>query len=172
MVSLMGMPFLLALVQLASQSRAASIYFDAGPRAVRHSAPPSRYGENHRMSKPKQPRAPAPLAWDEGVVLATSTVNLAGLHPRLANWLSNAGKLHLLLFGRSLIVTSGNDGKHARPGPHFSNQAVDLRTRDKTPAEGDLFLLVCVNLGRAHGIGVFDERENPRGPHFHAQVWV
>jgi hypothetical protein len=40
-----------------------------------------------------------------------------------------------LLLQSDTVVTSGNDSHHMKGSRHYSDQALDLRTRDLTPAQ-------------------------------------
>lgn len=62
-------------------------------------------------------------------------------------------------------VKSTTGGTHGRNSAHYSAQAVDIRTRDKTRAEGDVLIATL----RAKGLYVVDERDKPGQPHIHAQ---
>ncbi|MDQ3750425.1 MAG: peptidoglycan-binding protein [Acidobacteriota bacterium] len=69
-------------------------------------------------------------------------------------------------FAESLgfVVTSTTGGTHNRNSKHFLGLAIDVRTRDKTDAQNDLFIRQC----RAIGIIVHDERRKPPGQ----RVWT
>lgn len=63
-------------------------------------------------------------------------------------------------------VKSTTGGKHGRNSAHYPGQAVDIRTKDKTPEEVDTLIATL----RAKGLYVIDERGNKKGgPHVHAQ---
>jgi hypothetical protein len=65
---------------------------------------------------------------------------------------------------RSLVITSGTDGSHMPNSKHYRGEAVDIRTRDWTPAVREQ---VRAALERELGpkFGVLDE-----GDHLHVQV--
>ncbi len=100
----------------------------------------------------------------------TPEVNIRNLDSTLLGILTVAGQIHSWLFNKVLVVTSGNDGNHTTGSAHFHDRAVDLRTRDKSAVEQQLFLVVLNHLAATRGAGVFDERQSKRGPHFHVEL--
>jgi hypothetical protein len=106
------------------------------------------------------------------IQLADPDVNLRTLNPTLLQLLTVAGQIHAWLFHQVLVVTSGNDGTHASGSAHYQNRAVDLRTKDKTPVQQQLFLAVLTYLAEGRGAGVFDERQSKNGPHFHVELFA
>ncbi len=99
-------------------------------------------------------------------------VNIRSLNPTLLQVLTVAGQIHSWLFHQVLVVTSGNDGHHGAGSAHYQNRAVDLRTKDKSEVEQQLFLVVLNYLAATRGAGVFDERQSKRGAHFHLELFV
>ena len=69
-------------------------------------------------------------------------------------------------------VTSTMGGAHNVGSLHFRGLAIDVRTRDKTGRQNDLFVAKC----RALGIIVRDERRRPNnqkvwsGAHLHLEI--
>jgi hypothetical protein len=69
-------------------------------------------------------------------------------------------------------VTATTGGQHNVGSAHYEGRAVDVRTRDHTPAQVEEFMREA----RARGFSVRDERQRPRGqavwsgPHVHLQV--
>jgi hypothetical protein len=73
---------------------------------------------------------------------------------------------------RGFTVTSTTGGKHNPGSAHGEGRAIDVRTRDKSPAQVDAF----IKDAQANGISVRDERTHPpgqavwSGPHLHLSV--
>jgi len=73
---------------------------------------------------------------------------------------------------RGFVVTSTTGGSHNTGSAHYRGRAIDVRTRDHTPAQVDQF----IREARAAGFRVRDERFPPpgqpvwSGPHVHLQV--
>src|SRR5262249_1057756 len=73
---------------------------------------------------------------------------------------------------RGFTVTSTTGGSHNTGSAHYQGRAIDVRTRDKTPAQVERFIRAAQT---AH-IQVRDERVQPAGqrvwsgPHLHLQV--
>ncbi len=106
------------------------------------------------------------------IQLAEPEVNIRNLNPTLLQILTVAGQIHAWLFHKVLIVTSGNDGNHTLGSAHYKDRAVDLRTRDKSEVEQQLFLGILNYLAATRGAGVFDERQSKAGPHFHVELFA
>ncbi len=102
--------------------------------------------------------------------LKDSTVKITGLRPVLLGFLATVARVHVDLFQKVLVVTSGNDGQHSKGSKHFENAAVDLRSNDKTSDQQLVFLLVLAWLGNTRGVAVFDERTQAGGGHFHCEL--
>lgn len=105
-----------------------------------------------------------------GIDIAGPGVHVEHLDVGLAEYVQHLGMLHLLLFGSNLVITSGNDGQHAPHSAHFRNMAVDLRTHDLSSEQQALLLHVLAYSAHFRGIGVFDERGLPAGPHIHLEL--
>lgn len=54
-----------------------------------------------------------------------------------------ASSLHEQLFHRPAVVTSIHDGVHGEHSKHYEGNAVDLRTRDLSPALRELWAAGC-----------------------------
>lgn len=73
---------------------------------------------------------------------------------------------------RGFTVTSTNGGRHNKGSAHYEGRAVDVRTRDKSPAQVDKL----IREARAAGFKVHDERRRPpgqrvwSGPHIHLEI--
>ncbi len=104
------------------------------------------------------------------VQLADNSVHVERLVPRMVVFVVRAGNIHSALFNKPLVLTSGNDGEHMERSAHYRNAAVDMRSRDVTPVQQQLFTLVLVDLGLEEGVVVFDERANPAKQHWHCEV--
>ena len=69
-------------------------------------------------------------------------------------------------------VTSTRGGLHNLNSKHYLGLAIDVRTRDKTTAVVDAFIILV----RSKGYRVIDERVQPKGqkvwngPHIHIEV--
>jgi hypothetical protein len=106
-------------------------------------------------------------------------------NPLLFTALSNAEKgrktmskykdfkdLSALAKTHGFVVTSTNGGKHNVGSKHYRGLAIDVRTRDKTVAEIQNFISVCL----AERLTVRDERKRPvgqkvwSGSHLHIEI--
>lgn len=114
--------------------------------------------------------AQSPPWWDtDSIQLESMSVQVRHLDESLVSFLINAGKAHLALYGRALVLTSGNDGTHVAGSAHGKNKAVDLRSLDKSPEAEMLFCLVLGWFSRLYKVAVFDERFTAF-PHWHCQT--
>jgi hypothetical protein len=120
------------------------------------------------MSTPEKP--PLPNWWPAGAEVAGPSVNIAATTSLLVSFLSDAAIIHLRLFNKPLVVTSGNDGAHAPGSKHFTNKAMDLRVADKTASERLAFLNICWLLSLKYHLAVFDESMLDAGPHIHVET--
>src|SRR5574341_2110925 len=102
--------------------------------------------------------ATPPILIPPYVQLAGPRVNITVLDPRIHAALTHLAKLHIELFDKPLVVTSGNDGDHWLGSKHFSNLAVDLRARAKSAVEQLLFGLLLADTAQRFNLAVFDER--------------
>ncbi len=121
------------------------------------------------MNAPPQPSI---VADAPHVVLASADVNVAALVAPLVGAVDVLGRVHLLVFGRPLIITSGNDGDHVKGSKHYTNRAVDLRSRDLTPEQQVVFGVVLAYVATERALKVFDERARVLGPHWHVETVV
>jgi hypothetical protein len=120
------------------------------------------------MDATLQPNGPGVLP--VGVERKDATVNVANLVPELTTALAKIGRLHLDLFNKPLIITSGNDGKHKTGSKHYANKAVDLRMVDKDAEEQALFVDVLMYMDTVLKIMLFDERQEPGSDHVHIET--
>lgn len=104
-----------------------------------------------------------------GVKLADTAVVLEGVHPQLVDLVGRLGVIHKVLFGEDLVITSGKDGKHVAGSLHAAGRAVDLRTKDKTPEQVTVLLVVIAYAAGELPLACFDERQVPGGPHLHLE---
>ena len=120
------------------------------------------------MTTPQTP--PLPNWWPAGAEVAGPNVNIAATTSLLVSFLSDAAIIHLRLFNKPLVVTSGNDGTHAPGSKHSTNKALDLRVSDKSMSEKLIFLMVCWYLSVKYHLAAFDESMLDSGPHLHVEV--
>lgn len=105
-----------------------------------------------------------------GVERANLGVVVSQLVPQVLYFLQPLGMISLRLFGKPVIITSGNDGTHVAGSKHYKWEAVDLRTTDKTPVEQAIFLTIVCDLAQRFELCVFDERQRPGGAHVHVET--
>ena len=115
-----------------------------------------------------QPNGPGVLPL--GVERKDATVIVASLVPELTTALAKIGRVHLDLFDKPLIITSGNDGKHKAGSKHYVNKAVDLRMVDKDLVEQALFIDILMYLDTRLHLMLFDERQEPGSDHVHIET--
>jgi hypothetical protein len=104
-----------------------------------------------------------------GVVLSDAAVVLEGVHPQLMEFVGRLGVIHRMLFGEDLVITSGKDGKHVAGSLHALGRAVDLRTKDKTPEQVTVLLVVIAYAAGELPLACFDERQVQGGAHLHLE---
>lgn len=105
-----------------------------------------------------------------GVERKDDSVNVSALVPELTTALAKLGRIHLDLFNKPLLITSGNDGQHKSGSKHGVNKAVDARMVDKSQAEQELFISVIIHLAPVLRLMLFDERELPGSDHIHLET--
>ena len=120
------------------------------------------------MGAPLQPNSLGVLPL--GVERKDAMVNVASLVPELTTALAKIGRVHLDLFGKPLIVTSGNDGKHKPGSKHYVNKAVDLHMTDKDLEEQAIFIDILMYLDKRLKLMLFDERQQPGSDHVHIET--
>jgi len=103
------------------------------------------------------------------VAVASSEVDVSKLDASLTDFLRSAGRVHQFLFGKPMIITSGNDGNHVQHSAHYLNFAADIRSRDLAADEAMLFGQVLSFIAPKYKIVVFDERATA-GEHWHVQT--
>ena len=105
----------------------------------------------------------------EPLQTASPSVVLTGVAAPLLNFAQHLALIHELLCGAPLVITSGKDSLHVAGSLHSEGLAVDLRTKDKSDAANQLFLMVLAYAGPENEIAVFDERALPDAPHIHIE---
>jgi len=120
------------------------------------------------MGAPLQPNSLGVLPL--GVERKDAMVNVASLVPELTTALAKIGRVHLFLFGKPLIITSGNDGQHKPGSKHYANKAVDLRMVDKDLEEQAIFIDILMYLDKRLKLMLFDERQEPGSDHVHIET--
>lgn len=105
-----------------------------------------------------------------GVERKDATVNVASLVPELTTALAKIGRLHLDLFDKPVIITSGNDGQHKTGSKHYANKAVDLRMFDKDLEQQAIFVDLLMYLDKRLKLMLFDERQEPGSDHVHIET--
>jgi hypothetical protein len=104
------------------------------------------------------------------VYLAEMSVDLDPVAGELRAFVGDVAQVYFYLFGRSLVVTSGKDGKHTGGSKHYTGKAIDVRSHDLDPGEQVIFLAILAYMSPEKGIGVFDERGLSSGPHWHIEL--
>lgn len=67
-----------------------------------------------------------------------------------------------------MVITSGNDGAHMRGSKHYTDEALDFRTKHLTPHDkGLLCAAVKLKLGSDYDV-VFEDRDGPN-EHLHCE---
>lgn len=115
---------------------------------------------------PEYSRATIPA----NVELASKDVVLDGVQGELLSYLAELAQVHIHLFDKPLVVTSGKEGQHVQNSKHYLGRAIDLRSEDKNLEEQVLFAGVLAYFCRIRGVAVFDERAMPSGPHWHVEL--
>jgi hypothetical protein len=97
-------------------------------------------------------------------------VNITNLNPTLHLFLIALGLIHVPLFGKPCIVTSGKDGTHAPGSKHYIGNAIDLRIADKEGFAQSVFFGVLLVLSHEFKLAVFDESMLPGAGHVHIEI--
>lgn len=118
-------------------------------------------------SSSSAPNTPSKLP--DYIQMASPAVNYHDVVPPLRAFTEFAALLHHLIFGNPLVVTSGKDAIHSTTSLHAFGKAVDVRTKDKSPEEQLLFLMVLGFSAPANHVSVFDERALPGQEHIHLE---
>ncbi len=105
-----------------------------------------------------------------GVERKDASVITDNLVPELMTALAKIGRVHLDLFDKPLVITSGNDAHHKNGSKHGVNKAVDLRLIDKDLGEQELFLAVLLHFDKKLKLMLFDERQLPGSDHVHIET--
>jgi hypothetical protein len=121
------------------------------------------------MSTPVPVPSSSPL-FPPGTEAKDSFVNITNLNPTLHLFLIALGLIHVPLFGKPCVVTSGRDGTHARGSKHYIGNAIDLRIADKEGFQQCVFLSVLLVLSHTYKLAVFDESELLGAGHVHIEI--
>lgn len=105
-----------------------------------------------------------------GLAVASDTVVLEGVDPRLMAYAEHLGMVHHLLFGKPLTITSGKDSTHVSHSFHYLGRALDVRTADLDPEEQLVLLNVIAFSAPPQGVAVFDERAVHGEAHIHLEL--
>ncbi len=103
------------------------------------------------------------------IKLKDKSVNIKKLKPHMDEAMRRLGIIHQQLFNIPLFVTSGNDGKHSKNSRHYRNEAFDMRSWDKTPAEQIVWATTLSEFVMKYNLAVFDERARDHSPHWHIE---
>jgi len=112
---------------------------------------------------------PKPEWWPEHLEIESSVVDVSQLVVPLQMFLASAAAVHYSMFRLPLIITSANDGNHAHDSKHYLWKAVDIRSRDLTSDQEDIFARSLVGMQRIPQVGIFDERYIGQ-PHWHVEA--
>jgi hypothetical protein len=101
---------------------------------------------------------PTPDWWPQHLEVVDRTVEIAEIATPLQAFLAKAAAIHFVMFSEPLIVTSGHDAVHGTGSKHYEWKAVDIRSKDLTTEQADLFAQKLVPLQSEFKVGIFDER--------------
>jgi hypothetical protein len=104
-----------------------------------------------------------------GLELASSAVNVRDVKPQLMGFVTHLATIHLLLFGKDLVVTSGKDAIHATGSLHSQGRAVDVRIKDLDAEAQLLFLAILSYAAVSNQVAFFDERALGDESHIHIE---
>jgi hypothetical protein len=104
------------------------------------------------------------------VELKDKSVLWNSLDSRIVRALVVLGHVHAFLFDRPLVITSANDGTHAKGSKHYRGLACDVRSKDKSPAEKVLFAAILAQQVERLGVSFFLEHAGTDNEHFHLEV--
>jgi hypothetical protein len=97
-----------------------------------------------------------------------ASVNLAGCSFQIG-YAAAVASFFFNREGVDFIVTSAKDGTHGTGSLHAKGDAIDIRTRHLTTAQGDRILRDIKLSLELFGFDVIDERAKPGAPHFHVE---
>lgn len=104
-----------------------------------------------------------------GLQLASPAVNVKDVAPQLMAFVAHLAAVHLVLFGKDLVVTSGRDAIHATGSLHSQGRAVDVRIKDLDPEGQLLFLSILSYAAVPNQVAFFDERALGEESHVHIE---
>ncbi len=70
----------------------------------------------------------------------------------------------------TILVTSGNDGTHATTSKHYSNEAIDIRSKSFPSLKAKRAFIAAVLKRLGTGYTMILEEEGKPNEHFHLQV--
>jgi len=124
------------------------------------------------MSTTKPEAAPASVTLPPDFVeISSPTVVLAGVDERLLQFAHFLGALSKGIFGIPVIITSGKDSIHVQGSKHALGQAIDIRTKDKTPEANTLLLHIIHYAGETYHVTSFDETALGDEGHIHLETF-
>ena len=96
----------------------------------------------------------------------------AGLDGRLRMLVWFVGGFRFVVYGSGVTVTSVSSGTHSTGSKHYSNRAVDLRSRDLAGADKEAFYSFVRGAAPLIGASAILEDLNGANEHLHVQLNV
>ena len=122
------------------------------------------------MAESVEPHSPLPPGALPGFVeKASPAVDVSNIAGNLWSALEPLGTIHLRLFDKPLVITSGRDSIHAPSSKHGQGKALDLRVNDKSPEEAACLLFILRIIARRFQLAVFHESNLPGQAHIHLE---
>lgn len=116
--------------------------------------------------------APAPAQQlPQFVEAASPSVVTAGVDERLIHLAEMLGAISKGIFSLPCVITSGRDSLHVQGSKHASGQAIDIRTKDKTPEQIALLLHLIHYCGPSYNVSCFDESMLGEQGHIHLEIY-
>lgn len=96
--------------------------------------------------------------WPQHLEVSDRTVEVSELPADLQGFLAEAAAVHFVMFAAPLVVTSGHDSVHGTGSKHYEWKAVDIRSKDLSTEQADLFAQKLIPMQSKYKVGIFDER--------------
>ena len=110
------------------------------------------------------------------MILCKGSVRVIQFTPALLHILNDLDSFHRIrndICPENLVITSINDSKHSEHSKHYSNEAIDLRSKSFDSWKKSLFVVEFskyINLNSTIPFTVLLENLGTENEHFHIQV--
>lgn len=119
------------------------------------------------------PQQPQGGGWHlpQFVEASSSRVVCLGVNERLIDLAMHIGGYSKGLFGLPCIITSGRDECHEEGGKHGRGDAIDIRSKDKSPEQLAVLLTILHYICPSFGVAVHDHSADDGKEHIHLELY-